>query len=61
MGENPVKEGIVTRLDHPGGNITGFSNFTNGLFSKRLGLLRDLAPRAHQESELAVQRSDYPA
>jgi putative tryptophan/tyrosine transport system substrate-binding protein len=46
MGEDPVKEGIVTRLDHPGGNITGFSNFTNGLFSKRLGLLRDLAPRA---------------
>jgi putative tryptophan/tyrosine transport system substrate-binding protein len=46
MGEDPVKEGIVTRLDRPGGNITGFSNFTNGLFSKRLGLLRDVAPRA---------------
>jgi putative ABC transport system substrate-binding protein len=46
MGEDPVKEGIVARLDRPGGNITGFSNFTNGLFSKRLGLLRDIAPRA---------------
>jgi putative ABC transport system substrate-binding protein len=46
MGEDPVKEGIVERLDRPGGNITGFSNFTNGLFSKRLGLLRDVAPRA---------------
>jgi putative tryptophan/tyrosine transport system substrate-binding protein len=46
MGEDPVKEGIVERLDRPGGNITGFSNFTNGLFSKRLGLLRDIAPRA---------------
>jgi putative tryptophan/tyrosine transport system substrate-binding protein len=46
MGEDPVKEGIVTRLDRPGGNITGFSNFTNGLFSKRVGLLRDIAPRA---------------
>jgi putative tryptophan/tyrosine transport system substrate-binding protein len=46
MGEDPVKEGIVARLDRPGGNITGFSNFTNGLFSKRLGLLLDIAPRA---------------
>jgi putative tryptophan/tyrosine transport system substrate-binding protein len=46
MGEDPVKEGIVARLDRPGGNITGFSNFTNGLFSKRLGLLRDIAPSA---------------
>jgi putative tryptophan/tyrosine transport system substrate-binding protein len=46
MGEDPVKEGIVARLDHPGGNISGFSNFTNGLFSKRLGLVRDIAPGA---------------
>jgi putative tryptophan/tyrosine transport system substrate-binding protein len=46
MGEDPVKEGMVTRLDRPGGNITGFSNFTNVLFSKRLGLLRDIVPRA---------------
>jgi putative tryptophan/tyrosine transport system substrate-binding protein len=46
MGEDPVNEGIVTRLDRPGGNITGFSNFHNGLFSKRLGLLRDITPRA---------------
>jgi putative tryptophan/tyrosine transport system substrate-binding protein len=46
MGEDPVKEGIVTRFDRPGGNITGFSHLANGLFSKRLGLLRDVAPRA---------------
>jgi putative ABC transport system substrate-binding protein len=46
MGEDPVKEGLVTRLDRPGGNITGFSNFTNRLFSKRLELLREIAPRA---------------
>jgi putative ABC transport system substrate-binding protein len=46
MGEDPVKEGIVARIDRPGGNITGFSNFTNVLFSKRLGLLRDMVPSA---------------
>jgi putative ABC transport system substrate-binding protein len=46
MGEDPVKEGIVANLNRPGGNITGFSNFSNVLFSKRLGLLRDIARRA---------------
>jgi len=46
MGEDPGAEGIVARLDRPGGNITGFSNSTNALFSKRLGLLRDVAPGA---------------
>ena len=42
MGEDPVKEGIVANLNRPGGNITGFSNFSNQLFAKRLGLLRDI-------------------
>src|SRR5215472_3499853 len=46
MGEDPVKEGIVENLIGAGGNITGFSNLSNVLFSKRLGLLRDIAPRA---------------
>src|SRR5712691_4188616 len=46
MGEDPIKEGIVASLSRPGGNITGFSNFSNVLFSKRLGLLRDVVPKA---------------
>src|SRR5258708_1410257 len=36
FGEDPVKEGIVTGLNRPGGNITGFSHFTNQLIGKRL-------------------------
>jgi putative tryptophan/tyrosine transport system substrate-binding protein len=46
MGEDPVKEGIVTSLNRPGGNITGFSNFMNLLGSKRLALLRGFLPKA---------------
>jgi putative ABC transport system substrate-binding protein len=46
MGEDPVKEGIVTSLAKPGGNVTGHSFFANLLFGKCLGLLREIVPGA---------------
>jgi putative tryptophan/tyrosine transport system substrate-binding protein len=46
MGEDPIKEGIVASLNRPGGNVTGFSYFTNQLFGKRLALLTEIAPTA---------------
>jgi putative ABC transport system substrate-binding protein len=46
MGEDPVKEGVVASLNRPSGNVTGFTTFTNQLFSKRLSLLADTAPTA---------------
>jgi putative ABC transport system substrate-binding protein len=46
IGEDPIKEGFVASLNRPGGNITGFANFTNLLGSKRLTLLRDCVPNA---------------
>ena len=44
VGEDPVKEGLVSSLNRPGGNVTGFSTFVNQLFGKRLTLLRDTLP-----------------
>jgi putative ABC transport system substrate-binding protein len=46
MGEDPIKEGVVESLSRPGGNVTGFSDFSNQLATKRLGLLRDTVPTA---------------
>jgi len=45
-GGDPVKLGVVERLNRPGGNITGATFFNNALGPKRLQVLRDLAPKA---------------
>jgi putative ABC transport system substrate-binding protein len=44
IGGDPVAPGLVTNLNHPGGNITGVSFTTAPVVTKRLDLARELAP-----------------
>jgi putative ABC transport system substrate-binding protein len=41
---DPVQAGIVKSLAHPGGNVTGMTNFVLDLAAKRVDILRELLP-----------------
>ena len=43
-GADPVGFGLIQSLSHPGGNITGLTNFAEELASKQLDLIRGLLP-----------------
>ncbi len=52
-GADPVRDGLVTRFDRPGGNVTGVTFRTQELVPKRLDLLCQLVPQATTVAHLA--------
>jgi putative tryptophan/tyrosine transport system substrate-binding protein len=42
---DPVGDGLVASLAHPGGNLTGFAVMQPSLGAKLLGMLKQVAPR----------------
>jgi len=58
-GDDPVRQGFVASLAHPGGNITGLSFLGEELPGKRLELLKETVP---QSTRMAVLVNPaYPA
>ena len=50
--DDPVRQGLVSNLARPGGNLTGINFFVAELTAKRLGLLRELLPAANRVAVL---------
>ena len=46
IGGDPIRDGVVTSLSRPSGNLTGVTAFQGELLPKRLELLRELVPTA---------------
>jgi ABC-type uncharacterized transport system substrate-binding protein len=49
---DPVGQGLVDSLPHPGGNVTGLSALVTDLFAKRVQLLREVVPGARRIAAL---------
>lgn len=58
-GGDPVQTGLVASLNRPGGNVTGVSSMQGELGAKRLGLLRELVPRAMRIAVLVNPNSPF--
>ena len=43
-GGDPIKEGLVTSINRPGGNVTGVNMLLNAVEGKRFALLHELVP-----------------
>jgi putative tryptophan/tyrosine transport system substrate-binding protein len=48
VGGDPVQSGLVASLNRPGANITGITNLTAEVSTKRLGLAHELLPAARR-------------
>ncbi len=56
--QDPVREGVVANLGHPGGNITGLTLLAENLAGKRLELLKNAVPKLSRVALLRI--ASYP-
>ena len=58
---DPVAQGFVASLARPGGNITGLTNYSPDLSTKRLELLTEIWPKISRVAVLANEAQHGPA
>ncbi|MFZ1094480.1 MAG: ABC transporter substrate-binding protein, partial [Xanthobacteraceae bacterium] len=56
---DPVKDGFVASLSHPGGNVTGFTIFEHTIAGKWLEMLKEAAPNVTRVA--VMQNPEHPA
>lgn len=56
---DPIRQGFVTSLGHPGGNITGLTLLAENLYGKQLELLKEAVPKLSQVAFLRIE--SYPS
>jgi putative tryptophan/tyrosine transport system substrate-binding protein len=58
---DPVAQGFVASLARPGGNITGFTNLSPDVSTKRLELLKEAAPKISRVAVFSNAAQHAPA
>jgi putative tryptophan/tyrosine transport system substrate-binding protein len=56
---DPVKLGLVTALNQPGGNVTGYTDMSSEIVPKEVGLLHELLPHATRFGVLVTPTYPY--
>lgn len=56
---DPVKDGFVKSLAHPGGNVTGFTIFEHSFAGKWVEMLKEVVPTLKRVA--VMQNPDHPA
>jgi putative ABC transport system substrate-binding protein len=55
---NPVGQGVVSSLAHPGGNVTGLTSLATDLERKRLEILKEIVPNLSLVAVLSNPTTD---
>jgi putative tryptophan/tyrosine transport system substrate-binding protein len=59
--DDPVRQGLITSLARPGGNVTGVISISSDLAGKRLELLKETVPKLSRVAILSVPHTQESA